>query len=342
MKKIMVCVGALLLLAACASQETKTTSADDARTEELRQMARGYGTYYYKDPLILAVLKNDVQGVKQALVDRQGDEGKMVSDGHLRQALGVCEPYRQASKFENFKVECDETKDPDIKKKNAEIIGLLVQNSDVDVNKLEFTRLDGNTRYVALTYAGKAKEWNPLAVKYFLPKMDKCLAALSQMQNADDSKPNYYVYADYWRNNNCSITEQTAKITWGSEMMQTLFKLIGTDKQAVEKAFGKTPTVYEHPSEHREVLTYKKVETKEGGGTVGGQKGEFKNYYTYAHDYVFTIDRGVVTNVQDIITSKTSFGKTTTQTLEDIKKQDLQDRQNKAGHVVDRRGVIIK
>ena len=48
MKKIMVCVGALLLLAACASQETKTTSADDARTEELRQMARGYGTYYYK------------------------------------------------------------------------------------------------------------------------------------------------------------------------------------------------------------------------------------------------------------------------------------------------------
>ena len=325
-------------------ENTTTTVTDkDGNKKEYK----GYDGYveakyggYYKDPLILAVLSNDVEGVKKALADKGTEK---VSSFTSEQAVGVCEPYRTAKAQEPFKVECDETKDPDVKKKNAEIIGLLAQSADVNFNKLKFVKVDGYTRYVAQTYAAKLKDYNPAAVKHLVLKMDKCLAALSQMQNADDSQKNYYVYADYWRNNKCSIADEAAKINWGSEKSQQLFKLIGQDKAAVEKIFGDKPTVYEHPSEHREVLTYKKVETREGGSKVVGQKGEFKTYYTEAHNYVFTLDRGVVTNVQDIITSTTnSEGKTTTQTLEDIKQKDLENRKNKAGHVLDKRGIIIK
>ena len=327
-------------------ENTKTTVTDkDGKKTEYKgwdgYVQAKYGGYY-DDPVTLAILKSDAEGFKKAFAERGEQKNDFSRKFELEQAIGICEPYRKANVKEPFKVECDETKDPDVKKKNAEIIGLLVQNSDVDVNALQFTRLDGNTRYVALTYAGKLKEWNPLAVKYFLPKMDKCLAALSQMQNADDSKPNWYVWVDYWRNNNCSIADQTAKINWGSEKTQKLFKLIGQKKEAVEKEFGKTPTVYEHPSEHREVLTYKKVETREGGGKVVGAKGEFKSFYTEEHHYVFTIDRGIVTNVQDIIVSTTHKGKTTTQTLDDIKQKDLEQKKQKAGHVLDKRGIVIK
>ena len=325
-------------------ENTTTTVTDkDGNKKEYK----GYDGYveakyggYYKDPLMLAVLSNDVEGVKKALAEKGTEK---VSSFVFDMAVGVCEPYRTAKVQEPFKVECDETKDPKVKEKNAEIIGLLAQKTEVDFNKLKFTLVDGYTRYVAQTYAAKLKEYNPLAVKHLVLKMDKCLAALSQMQNADDSQKNYYVYADYWRNNKCSIADQAAKINWGSDKTKQLFKLIGQDKAAVEKIFGNKPTVYEHPSENREVLTYKKVETREGGGKVVGQKGEFKSYYTEAHNYVFTIDRGVVTNVQDIITSTTNpKGKTSTQTLEDIKKKDLENRQKKAGHVLDKRGIIIK
>ena len=181
-----------------------------------------------------------------------------------------------------------------------------------------------------------AKEYdNPLAVKYILAKMHPCVAALTQMQGADDSNPNYYVYADYWREHKCKTEDFPQERIQGDKMKKDLFALIGKDKAAVQKIFGKEPTIYEHPSEHREVLTYKQAETFKTGGKVIGAKGEFESYYTDEVHYVFTLDRGVVTKVQRFLASYTNGqGETTVRDYDKLRQQEQEQKQKNKGQMV--------
>ena len=103
-----------------------------------------------------------------------------------------------------------------------------------------------------------------------------------------------------------------------------LYSLVGKNRKAVEKAFGK-PTVYEHPSEHREVLTYKDLDTYK----VGGGKGEETSYYLSQWNTVFTIDRDVVTDIRRMKVSSTRGGEETHEVTEEEREQRMKEEKMK-------------
>lgn len=246
----------------------------------------------------------------------------------MKYALKICKPNRTRGKREAVLAKCD-------KEQNAEIIKFLLEQPGIDANYLDFTIEDVYSTYVAETYADVAKKYNPLAVQPILSKMDPCVAALTQMQGADDTEPNYYVYADYWREHNCQIEKFAQRTISGNQMTKDLFMLIGKDKKAVEKVFGKEPDIYQRPSEHREVLTYKEAKTRETGGKVQGAKGEFKSYYTDEFHYVITLDRGVVTKVQRLVASMTSgHGDTTKWDYDKLREQEKEQQEKNKGKIV--------
>ncbi len=292
------------------------------------EYARAEGKYNM-NPVYNAILFSDLEAFN-ANIDSVTDES--VLGGYLRHAVGICDPYRTRKPNEQAAAVCN-------KENNVEIIRILLEKG-ADPNRIHFKRTEANSNYAAVTLAYELKEWNPAALKYILPKMDKCLAAATQMQGADPSKPNYYVYADYWRNNNCSF-ENYKTMRTGLVKDQEFQAILGKDKEAVFKKMGKNPTVYEHPSEHREVLTYKKVETREGGGCTVGAKGCWKTFYTEEYHYVFTLDRGVVTKIQQLHISTTNGrGEKTVYNQEELLKKEQEKKEKQKGHVLDRRGII--
>ena len=257
------------------------------------------------------ILNSDVEEFKKFLptLDKEDLES-------LRSyAMYIC-PTRSKNFFEPKDPICDEAA-------NAEIIRLILEKVDSPSN-LEVEPLDSQVSYKIKTAADRIAAHNVKALPYVLAKLDKCLIALSQMQEADDTKPNYYVYADYWRNNKCSIKKYYMYPTIKNKQKKKLYSLIGRNKKAVEKTFGK-PTVYEHPSEHREVLTYKDLDTYK----VGGGKGEETSYYLSQWNTVFTIDRDVVTGIQRIKVSSTRGGEETHQVTEEEREQRMKEEKMK-------------
>ena len=227
----------------------------------------------------------------------------------------IC-PTRSKDFFEQQTPVCNEDE-------NAEIIRLILERVDSPAN-LQVKPLNSQVSYKIFTSADRMLEHNVKALPYVLAKLDKCLIALTQMQGADDSKPNYYVYADYWRNNKCTTKKFYMYPQVKDKQKKKLYSLIGSNKKAVQKAFGKEPTVYEHPSEHREVLTYKDIKTYKVG-----EKGEQQSYHLNEWQTVFTIDRDVVTDIKHIRVSDTRGGQETRQISEEERQQRVKEEQMK-------------
>jgi hypothetical protein len=316
MKKITVLLAAILLVAACSSSnKTTKTSSNQASTNQATTprttFADSFGRTSKDDPIDNSILTSDLDTFKQ-LYDSL-DDNKL--NYYLTYAAGICDPWRVRGAKEPSAAICQ-------KDNNTEIIRLLIAKG-AKADTIHFVKKEGYSLYLAKTLASNLKEWNPGAVKYMLAGLDKCLVALTQMQGADTSKQNYYVYADFWRNNNCS-TENYQK-TYGRYRTgdKELFALIGTSKEAVQDKFGQKPTVYEHPSEYREILTYKTAEEREYKYSVDGKQGVATDYSVEEYHFIFTIDRGVVTQVQKLYVSQTD-GKGQTETINQEKLKQSQ------------------
>ena len=207
------------------------------------------------------------------------------------------------------------------KAQNTKILAWLlsmdqVSNSFVvDEQKNEKT---GIYSFDLVTPISRLKENNPEALRTLLPKLDKCTIALTQMQAVHPNDTNYHVYADAWRANGCSLSKikrmgkkadhKSAfdSITWDigieplekawfepesyEDSQKDLYQLVyetGVSRADLLKTYG-NPTYYESPYDFREIFTYRRMVP---------QREKDSTYYKIA-DYIYTLDRGVVTHVQ--------------------------------------------
>ena len=280
-----------------------TLPADAAKLNLFERHAPGTARWY--------ILNSDVEGFKKILPTLSKEDLEDVRS----YAPYIC-PTRSKNFFEPKDPICNEDE-------NAEIVRLILERID-SVTSLEVEPLNNQVSYKIRTVADRVASHNVKALPYILAKMDKCQIALSQMQGADDSKPNWYVYADYWRNNKCTTKKFYMYPQVKDKQKKKLYSLIGANKKAVQKAFGKEPTVYERPSEHREVLTYKDIKTYKVG-----DKGEQQSYHLNEWQTVFTIDRDVVTDIKHIRASDTRGGEETRQISEEERQQRVKEERMK-------------
>ena len=179
----------------------------------------------------------------------------------------------------------------------------------------------------------------PDVAQKMIPTLDKCAVALAFMQTADPKDDFYYSYADYWRNNNCKLSDfknlgvvshvqfkhqpTLAEQEFSEKEQETrafhneLAQNIGLNKEELSVKYG-VPFLYERPSEFREVLTFRTVEknTEERTYTEDNIVTYFPEddwdekraehpagtseifFKTIVRDFIFTLDRDVVTHVQ--------------------------------------------
>ncbi len=304
MKKLILFLTACLILAACSGSKPKTTTVTQQPdiNKELSE----------------AILLSDASAVQTIL-----NKMDTVGDNWLNHAVGICNPYRRQGFKEKVKFVCN-------KEQNAQIIKMLIDRGTNPNKFVNFEKKEANTLYIVETVTDKLAVWNPQALQSVLPKMDKCLIALTKMQTAEPSNPKYFAFADYWRNNQCSIDNYNLRWFGKTTERENAAFLIGKTKADVKAKYGE-PKLYEHPSEHREVLTYKKAEERqELGKYEAGVRA--KEIYTDEVDYVFTIDRGVVSKVQVKTVSTTKAGEQTKELdLEKAKQVELENKEKLAG-----------
>ena len=305
---------AIFMIACGGNKNTKATTnnSNTAKSGTYKTtFADSFGRTDKDDAVANAILTSDLNTFKANY--------NLIEDSklnyYLSYAVGICDPFRNRGAKEPSSAVCQ-------KENNTEIIRLLIAKGAKE-ETINFVKKEGYSLYLAKTLASNLKEWNPAAVKYMLAGLDKCLVALTQMQGADDTKANYYVYADFWRDNNCSVDNY--KKTYGrySSDDKELFSLIGASKETVQNKFGQKPTIYERPSEYREILTYKEAQEKEYKYSVAGQQGVATDYSVDENHYIFTIDRGIVTKLQKLHISKTD-GKGQTKEIDQEKLKQSQ------------------
>lgn len=311
MKKLSVLLVCSLFVAACSSSSPKK-GVNNQAPQQLD----------IKTELSKNILLSDAAAVQETL-----NKMENVGDNWLNHAVSICDPYRRQGRTEKVKFVCD-------KEQNAQIIKMLMDRG-TDPNKyVNFAKKEADTLYVVETLADKLAVWNPGALQYVLPKMDKCLIALTKMQTANPSKAKYFSFADFWRDNQCSIDNYNLRWYNVTGERENAAFLIGKTKEDVKNKYGE-PTIYDHPSAYREVLTYKKAEERqEKGQYEAGVRGV--NIFIDEVHYIFTLDRGVITKVQvQVINTTQGDGETQTVDLEKAKQDEIAKKEKLAGTVED-------
>jgi hypothetical protein len=141
-----------------------------------------------------------------------------------------------------------------------------------------------------------------------MPYTDKCLVAITQIEEADPQNNTYAAYVDFWRAQKCSLKNFESYSIFLDEKEDRAHALeTGLGKDDIKKIYGE-PTVYERPAENDEVLTYKKAEKEEVKYSVEGLKGQGKSIYTNETALIFTLKRGIVTKVEKKELSSTRAG----------------------------------
>lgn len=169
-----------------------------------------------------------------------------------------------------------------------------------------------------VTPISRLKTNNPEALRALLPKLDKCTIMLTQMQAVHPNDTNYHVYADAWRVSGCSLSKikrmgkaadeksaysastwnigikplekaWTEPDTWSDSQKDwlTLVYETGKTRDYLMQTYG-NPTYYDSPYDFREIFTYRRMLPQRDNST---------DYYKIA-DYIYTLDRGVITHVQ--------------------------------------------
>lgn len=312
MKKLSIFLTVCLVLAACSSSSTKNTKST-ATSQQKPDITKTLSTN---------ILLSDADAVQETL-----NQMETVEDRWLNHAIGICDPYRRQGRNESVKFVCD-------KEKNAQIIAMLIERGTNPNKFVSFEKKEADTLYMVETLADKLAVWNKSALPYVLPKMDKCLIALTKMQTANPSKAKYFTFADYWRENQCSIDNYNLRWFGRVTERENAAFLIGKTKDDVKAKYGE-PTIYSHPSSYREILTYKRAEERqERGQYEAGVRGV--DIFTDEVHYIFTLDRGVVTKVQvQVVSTTQGGGQTQTVDIEKAKQEEIAKKEKLAGTVDD-------
>ncbi len=310
MKNLSVLLVCSFFVAACSSSSPKNTTQAVPQQPDIQT------------ELSTNILLSDAAAVQETL-----NKMETVGDNWLNYAVGICDPYRRQGRKEKVKFVCD-------KEQNAQIIKMLMDRG-TDPNKyIHFEKKEADTLYIVETLADKLALWNPSALPYVLPKMDKCLVALTKMQTANPGKAKYFAFADFWRNNQCSI--DSYNVRWYDIVgeREHAANLIGKTKEDVKEKYGE-PTVYSHPSAYREVLTYKKAEERQEKGKYEAGVRGVDIFIDEVH-YIFTLDRGVVTKVQvQVVNTTQGGGETKEIDLEKAKQDEIAKKEKLAGTLDD-------
>ena len=207
------------------------------------------------------------------------------------------------------------------KAQNAKILEWLLSMDQVSNTFTINEQKDEKTgiySFDLVTPISRLKTNNPEALRALLPQLDKCTLILTQMQAVHPNDTNYHVYADAWRANGCSLSKikrmgQTTdqKLSFNKQIWDigikplhnawtepsawddskkdwmTLVYETGKTRDYLMQTYG-NPTYYDSPYDFREIFTYRRVLP---------QREKSTEYYKIA-DYIYTLDRGIVTHVQ--------------------------------------------
>lgn len=244
-----------------------------------------------------AINKSDVPAVKALLKNIS----KSSLDNIFQAAIYTCNPSRTEED-----VICN-------KENNKQILVMLIEagaNPDkISVETKCPVKNCGLWKVFSVkTYLSLLQDFNPTALPAVLPYTDKCLVAITQIQAVSPKSKNFNSYVNFWRDNECNLKKFKVKPSPLNDEEDTKHALeIGLSKNKIKDKYGE-PTIYEHPSEDTEVLTYKNAEKEDINYSVEGLKGKGKSIYTNEVAFIYTLMRGVVTGVEFKEISSTRAG----------------------------------
>lgn len=183
------------------------------------------------------------------------------------------------------------------KENNAQIIRTLVENgapsNAITTNDLDeplVTTLDINS----VSY--NLQKYNMDLLNEIMPKLDKCMLALTQMSHPNPDEADDGLYATYWTQNKCSLQKMTILgVQWDeiiypwSDFDIEEFENLGITKEELTKKLGE-PNFYQQKDKGIEILSYRK--TKEA------KTDSYEPKKIHIVDDIYFIKHGVVVKKQ--------------------------------------------
>ncbi len=160
------------------------------------------------------------------------------------------------------------------KENNAEIIRTLVKN-DAPSNSVTLNYagdLSDTTKLDIFSVSYNLQKSNPELLNEIMPKLDKCMLALTQMSHPNPNEADDGLYAIYWTENKCSLNKMNilgAQVVNNKKNKPTItpltkdaikeFENLGITKEELTKKLGE-PNFYQQKDKGMEVLTYREAQ----------------------------------------------------------------------------------
>ena len=158
------------------------------------------------------------------------------------------------------------------KENNAEIIRTLVKNG-VPSNAITI-KYDNNynVELDIFSVSYNLQKANPALLNEIMPKLDKCMLALTQMSHPNPNEADDGLYAAYWTENKCSLNKmnllgfQSVNNKKNKPTISLLtkddlkdFENLGMTKEELTRKLGE-PNFYQQKDNVTEVLSYRKMQ----------------------------------------------------------------------------------
>ena len=160
------------------------------------------------------------------------------------------------------------------KENNAQIIRTLVKNgapsNSVTLNYAG--DLSDTTKLDIFSISYNLQKSNPELLNEIMPKLDKCMLALTQMSHPNPDEADDGLYATYWTENKCSLNKMNilgAQVVNNKKNKPTItpltkdaikeFENLGITKEELTKKLGE-PNFYQQKDNGMEVLTYREAQ----------------------------------------------------------------------------------
>ena len=196
----------------------------------------------------------------------------------LYMASQVCEP--NTTQICHLSSNGKETEFPCIKniscdkENNAQIIRTLVKNGAPSNSvTLNYTGdLSDTTKLDIFSVSYNLQKSNPELLNEIMPKLDKCMLALTQMSHPNPNEADDGLYAIYWTENKCSLNKMNilgTQVVNNKKNKPTItpltkdaikeFENLGITKEELTKKLGE-PNFYQQKDKGMEVLTYREAQ----------------------------------------------------------------------------------
>lgn len=160
------------------------------------------------------------------------------------------------------------------KENNAQIIRTLVKNgAPSDAITIKYDNYSGdNTKLDIFSVSYNLQKSNPTLLNEIMPKLDKCMLALTQMSHPNPDEADDGLYATYWAENKCSVQKmnllgfQSVNSKNNKPTITPIpkddlkdFENLGMTKEELTKKLGE-PNFYQQKDNTTEVLSYRKMD----------------------------------------------------------------------------------